>query len=136
MPRPLLEIAGHDALVQMMAQHFKSLGYADIKADIAGWVRPDSIYWVNKPSEKFIPDLTCFNANGKFIILEAETCSTFSDAHTHAQFEIFRAHATKLGGEFHVVVPRQCGTASGRDAINAVARTWAIAMDNVWTPSA
>ena len=129
------ESSEHDKLVLMMAQHFKQLGYSDIKADIPGWTRPDNIYWTNKPDQKYIPDLTCRNLNGILIILEAETGSTLNDDHTKAQFEIFRAHATNSKGRFEVVVPLTCAAGSCRSLIAEQAKIWDVKIDEIWTPS-
>jgi hypothetical protein len=129
------EIIEHDELVLMMARHFKQQGYTDIKADIPGWVQPLSIYWSNNPNKKYIPDLTCVDANGVLIILEAETVNTFRDQHTQDQFTIFRAHATNNNGRFEVVVPRMYMGSDGRTSIRSIASSWGITIDNIWTPS-
>ena len=41
-------------------------------------------------------------------ILEAETASTISDEHTASQWSLFADAAQQSGGEFHVVVPKEC----------------------------
>jgi len=133
--RNITESSEHDQLVLMMAQHFKQLGYSEIKADIPGWTRPENIFWTSDPNKTYCPDLTCFDTNGVFIILEAETCSTFSDMHTKAQFEIFRAHANNKKGRFEVVVPKTCAGAEGRGLISRQVVVWGIKLDSVWTPS-
>ena len=135
MARSITEISEHDQLILMMTRYFKELGYTDIKADLSGWLKPESIYYTNDPNTKYIPDLTCFDTNGIYVILEAETCSTFNDQHTHNQFKIFRDHATNNHGRFEVVVPRVCSGREGRQSINNVANSWGINLDNVWTPS-
>jgi len=119
----------------MMANHFKSLGYENIKADLVGWERPSAIYWKKDSQNKYIPDLTCTNREGKLIILEAETCTSLNTQHTHAQFKLFRAHATNNNGRFEVVVPRFCGVADGRNLISQLAQRWEIVLDSIWTPS-
>jgi hypothetical protein len=129
------EISEHDELVLMMARYFKQLGYTEIKADIPGWTKPDSVYWKSDPSNVYYPDLTCRDTNGVYIILEAETCSTLNDQHTHEQFSIFRAHATNVNGRFEVVVPRLCSGNDARELIRNYARNWSIVLDNIWTPS-
>jgi hypothetical protein len=129
------EISEHDQLILMMARYFQQLGYTDIKADIPGWIKPDFVYWTNDPNNKFYPDLTCFDTAGVFIILEAETCSTISDQHTHDQFNIFRAHATNKNGRFEVVIPRTCVGGDSRELLNKAINSWSIKLDNIWTPN-
>ena len=130
------EIAEHDQLVLMMARYFKEHGFTDIKADIPGWKKPESIYWTNSPQKKYHPDLTCYDPKGVYVVLEAETCSTLSDQHTEEQFRIFRAHATNVNGRFEVVVPRSCqGNEIGKQKIKSIASNWGIVLDAVWTPS-
>jgi len=129
------EISEHDQLVTMMAKYFKQLGYTNIKADIPGWPKPDYIYWTNQPNNRFYPDLTCNDNDRREIILEAETCQTLNDQHTKEQFEIFRAHANKVGGRFEVVVPRMCAGRDTTQLIREIASRWRINLDNVWIPS-
>ena len=129
------EISEHDQLVLMMAKYFQSLGYTEIKADLPGWTRPNPIWWTKAENRKFIPDLTCKDSQGKTIILEAETCSSFNQQHTHDQFQIFRAHASNLKGRFEVVVPKYCAEKEGRQLIQQLAREWGFQLDNIWTPS-
>ena len=133
--RTIEEISEHDQLVLMMAQHFNKLGYTNIKADITGWTKPDFIFWLSNKEKKFFPDLTCRDDNGKFIILEAETCSTLNIDHTKEQFEIFRAHASKQNGRFDVVVPKLCSGNDGRQQIIDYSNKWGIEIDKIWTPS-
>ena len=128
------EISEHDQLILMMARHFSQLGYSNIKADLPGWDKPDYIYWSSNPNKKYYPDLTCKDKNGVYVILEAETCSTLNDDHTHDQFNIFRAHATNLNGRFEVVVPKYCNMNDGRERIKTIAKGWGIIIDNIWTP--
>lgn len=135
MARPIFEVSEHDQLVLMMARYFKDQGFRDIKADLSGWQKPDSVYYTNNPSNKYIPDITCLDTNGLYIILEAETCSTFADTHTHEQFAIFRAHANNTHGRFDIVVPRMCGAVDARQSISNQLNLWGIRVDNIWTPS-
>lgn len=128
------EISEHDQLVLMMARYFKGLGYSEIKADIPGWTQPAGIFWTSSPDKKYVPDLTCKDSEGNFLILEAETCGTLEDAHTREQFKIFRAHANNSGGRFEVVVPKECSGNNTRLKIIQIAKGWGIVLDNVWTP--
>jgi hypothetical protein len=135
MPRFINEIPEHDQLILMMANYFRGLGYTEIKADIPDWEKPNFIYWTNIPERKYFPDLTCRDRNGFFVILEAETCSTLNDQHTREQFEIFRAHADQQQGRFEVVVPIICQGRDARTQIRAIAESWNIRIDQIWTPS-
>ena len=99
------------------------------------WKRPESIYWTSNINKKYYPDLTCKNQHGTVIILEAETCSSLNHEHTKDQFSIFRAHATKLGGRFEVVVPKRCSGYDARNTITQNAARWNIKLDTVWTPT-
>ena len=135
MARPVSENTDHTQLILMMVQYFKSLGYTNIKADITGWSKPEGIYWMSNPNNVYYPDLTCNDTDGIPIILEAETCGSLYDSHTHEQFSIFRAHATNNHGRFEVVVPRLCAGRNARDLITQQAKNWGIHLDNVWTPS-
>jgi hypothetical protein len=130
------EISEHDQLILMMARYFKNEGYTQIKADIPDWPKPDKVFWTNDPNNPYIPDLTCYDNSGIYVILEAETCSTLNITHTQEQFKIFRAHATKNKGRFEVVVPINCNNRSASELIKQQAREWNIILDNIWTPSA
>lgn len=129
------EISEHDQLILMMARHFKQQGFTEIKADMPGWTKPDYIYWTSNKNNRYYPDLTCYDSDGTSIILEAETCNTLSDQHTHKQFEIFRAHANKEKGRFEVVVPISCSGKDARQLISQQADSWGIELDNIWTPT-
>lgn len=138
MTRNFAQQTEHDSLVKMMARHFASLGYLNIRADIDGYDRPESVYWKNTPNVKHIPDLTCNNNNEArtSIILEAETCDSLgNDAHTAEQWNLFSAHALSLKGEFHVVVPRICAELSGYDRAQELADTLEIKITTIWIPS-
>jgi len=127
----------HDALVEMMVNHFAYLGYSDICADIPGYRRPNDIYWTNSPDVRYRPDLTCKknDAQQTLIILEAETCETLESDHTEEQFRLFRANTNQNKGEFHIVVPRSCSGRPGGDFVNEVIRRLRISVDSIWWPS-
>lgn len=138
MSKSFNEQTEHDSLVKMMARYFATLGYLNIRADIEGHRKPESIYWKNRPNVKYIPDLTCNkNDEGKtYVILEAETCDSLTDtAHTAEQWKLFSARARRLKGEFHVVVPRICGELSGSDRAQELADNLEIKITTIWMPS-
>ncbi len=135
MTRFQTELSEHDALVLMMARFFIREGCSDVKADIPGWLRPDGIWWDNKPEHKYFPDLTCTDSNGKLVILEAETCESLATQHTKEQFQIFSAHASNMNGRFEVVVPKICNGKPTNLQVLSLARKWGLTLQNVWTPS-
>jgi hypothetical protein len=130
----------HDSLVKMMAQYFSSLGYTAVKADIEGYSTPLEIYWINKPQERRIPDMTCNKNDPKntLIILEAETCESLTIEHTKEQWKLFASHAKNNNGEFHVVVPNQCtyqsNLVTGEFLAKKVASEIGIVIDHIWWP--
>ncbi|MBM3330703.1 hypothetical protein FJY68_02485 [candidate division WOR-3 bacterium] len=136
MPRTASEVAEHDQLVLMMAMFFQKRGYSDIRADIPGWTTPSEVHWQNQPDQRYYPDLTCRDNAGVFVVLEAESCATLGDEHTHEQFRIFRAYADTNGGRFETVIPSKCGDQDARTLLASHTQRWGIKVDNVWTPSA
>ena len=137
MRRLAVEQTEHDELVRMMANYFKSLGYTEIRADIPEYETPAEIHWTNQPQQRYRPDLTCrMNDTARtLIILEAEICNSLTGEHTTQQFRIFRANATQNRGQFHVVVPRVCGTESGNDRATRFCNRIEIRVDHIWWPS-
>lgn len=100
----------HDQLVYILARHFQSLGYVDVKADHKDYQTPNLI---TLDGISHIPDITCYKSeNGvlKFIVAEAETCDTMpkENPHTQEQWQAFNQYVGKIGGEFHVIVPEEC----------------------------
>lgn len=78
--RTLAESEKHKRIVRITLNHFKDLGYTNLKADLETETLPDQI-------GDHVPDLTC-NKNDEQstpIFLEAETCSTISHEHAEEQ---------------------------------------------------
>jgi len=115
----------HHDLIIMMANHFNSQGYRDIKADAPGWVRPDTIIGTK---QNHIPDLTA-EKDGTTIILVAETSTSIFDAHTLSQWSLFSDAALKSSGQFHIVVPK-----GSRDNVNQRIQSLGITAHEIWTP--
>jgi hypothetical protein len=109
----------------MMANHFNSQGYQNIKADAPGWLRPDII---RGTKQNHIPDLTA-EKNGIMIILEAETSTSIFDEHTVSQWSLFSDAALKDSGQFHIVVPK-----GSRDTVNQRLQSLGIVAHEIWTP--
>jgi hypothetical protein len=126
MQRMLQESKEHQDLVNMMARHFASLGYRNIRADLPGMVAPEVILGTK---QNHIPDLTA-DKNGTRIILEAETGGTISGDHTASQWSLFSDAAKKAGGEFHVVVPKRYRSSAERRLADL-----GLKADNIWTPA-
>lgn len=120
----------HINLIAMMANHFKQKGYQNIKADMDGFLQPEPIS--DGKGNRYIPDLTCTKNDllGTRIVLEAETCGTINDSHTAGQWTAF----ARAQGEFHVVVPKNCGLTSGREKAKARLRDLGITAQEIWTP--
>jgi hypothetical protein len=124
---PPLENGRHRFLIRMMADHFVILGHTDIKADLDGHPQPSQL-------EYHVPDLTARKGNGTFIILEAETRGTIADVHTSSRWRDSYNNARRMGGEFHIVVPRFC---DNKDMIQKVQETLnklSISADEIWVP--
>jgi len=123
----------HDGLVRMLVEHYKKLNYSRITADLSGYERPTLI---RGTLLDHIPDVACVkNAFPPVtIIAEAETGESLRDEHTISQLQLFRSAATKLAGEFHLVVPAVINGQPGR----AVAANWlqhlGISADEIWVP--
>ena len=117
------ESTEHAELITMMVAHFKGLGYSDIRADISGYTQPDQV-------GGHIPDLSCKknDAARTRITLEAETCETIGDDHTASQWRAFAS----ASGEFHLVVPKSCGTESGRSKAQRRLRELGLSADEIW----
>jgi len=98
MKRTAASQTAHDDLVRMMTQHFKSLGYTDIKADIPG--SPARHHQRHHADHR--PDLTCRKNDyrGSLIILEAET-ATPSTFPTQQVSGLSCSAASRCSGEFH-----------------------------------
>ena len=125
MQRNQSESIQHIDLIKMMVSHFRSRGYRNIKADVAGMTRPDVIYGTKK---NHVPDLTA-QRNGVAVILEAETSGSINDGHTASQWSLFADAARNDGGEFHVVVPK-----GYRNYTEQRAADLSINIDTIWTP--
>lgn len=123
----------HANLIKMMATYFQNQGFTDIRADLPGYTQPDLIRGTRGDHQ---PDLTCRRNDvaRRLIILEAETGSTVSDAHTDSQWTLFADAARQTGGEFHVVVPKVVAGRSGHEAAKERARQLGIALSQTWTP--
>ncbi|MBE0448998.1 MAG: hypothetical protein IBX64_13070 [Actinobacteria bacterium] len=119
----------HQNLIRMMAGYFQRQGYTDIRADVTGYSQPAKI-------SDCTPDLTCRKGDHRRtpIILEAETCDTLSDAHTHDQWMAFYHYARSIGGEFYIVVPTLCNNISGRDLVRQRLIHLGISADAIWVP--
>jgi hypothetical protein len=126
MQRNPQESKEHQDLINMMARHFASQTYRNIRADIPGMVTPEVI---RGTKQNHIPDLTA-DKNGTGIILEAETASTISGEHTASQWSLFSDAAKKAGGEFHVVVPKGYRSSAERRLADL-----GLKADNIWTPT-
>lgn len=125
MQRNPTESNQHIDLIRMMVNHFRSEGYHNIKADMAGMTSPDVIYGTKR---NHIPDVTA-QKNGHHVILEAETSGSISDSHTASQWTLFADTARKSGAQFHVVVPKD-----SRSAAEQRAASLSINIDTIWTP--
>lgn len=127
--RTLTESEEHRSLIRMMLNYFRRQGYINLKADLVGENTPD-------PVGEHIPDLTCNknDPNRTFIILEAETCATISDEHTDSQWRTFYREARRLGGEFHLTVPRMCEQTFGDTLARQRLRELGISADHIWHP--
>lgn len=128
--RTSTESVEHRQLIKMMVSHFREQGYTSIKADLGQHAQPTPIG--DRSGTTYIPDLTC-NKNDRArtpIVLEAEICSTINDSHTAGQWRAF-AHAK---GEFHLVVPKNCGSESGRTKARHRLRELGITAEEIWTP--
>ena len=119
----------HDRLIRMMANHFASLGYTEIKAHVSGYNRPDEIYG-------HFPDVACRKNDVKRtpIILEAETCDTIFHEHTDGQWKTFYNEAKRSDGEFHIIVPKTCNGRLGTEMANQKLQQLGISA-TVWKPS-
>lgn len=116
----------HHNLITMMFNHFVGQGYQNIKADVPGKLRPDTIIGTK---ENHIPDLTA-EKNGTKIILEAETANTIFDAHTASQWSLFSSAAATSGDQFHVVVPKE-----SRGSAQQRAAALRVVVHEIWTPA-
>ena len=116
----------HQDLIRMMVRHFKSEGYAGIKADVPEMTTPDLIYGTRM---NHVPDLTA-KKDGSVVIMEAETSGSISDAHTASQWSLFSDAAKKDAGAFHLVVPK-----GFRNAAEQRASSLGIHVDIIWTPT-
>jgi len=126
----------HEQLVRIMASHFEKKGYSNIKADLPGYEQPGNI---RSGAVEHRPDVTCEKNEGgrrRVILLEAETGDSIEESHTASQWKLFRLAADQWGGEFHIIVPRQCGNSAGRDLAQQRLRELGISADEIWTPCA
>ena len=128
----------HDGLVVMMCSHFIAAGCTHLKADVQGYERPAPVPYGGR---SYIPDLTCRKAEGRqpLVVLEAESASTIDDEHTAEQWRAFHCEARRVGGEFHIVVPRTAADGTpGREAVQRRLAELGIPTDEVvvWTPKA
>jgi hypothetical protein len=124
----------------MMANHFQTLGYTGMRADLKGYSEPQLIWWTGREQDAYRPDLTCLKNDAKRtqIILEAETCETIGIEHTRQQWRLFSARAKAIGGEFHVVVPKFCvrhgQQIAGGTLVTELAAEWGITVNRKWWP--
>ena len=93
----------HDGMVKSVADHLASTGHRNIRADIAGFSKPDLIHWKGQ-STGHIPDVT--SVNGVQYLFEVETGDSIGDQHTADQWRLFSASARLNSKRFVVVVPK------------------------------
>jgi hypothetical protein len=125
--RPSSENDRHANLIRMMADHFVILGYADIKADLDGYAQPSQI-------DYHVPDLTATKSNGKLIVLEAETCGTIAGIHTSSKWRDSYNNASRMGGEFHIVVSRFCDSKDMVQSVQETLNKLSISANEIWVP--
>lgn len=105
----------HDTMVKIRANNLKNDGYS-IEADINGYNTPKEI-------NGHIPDIVATKRKEK-IIVEVETCDSYSSNHTKSQYESFDK---VTDAEFHVKIPESCL----KEAKNK-AKEWKISVDKWW----
>lgn len=125
MQRDPKESKEHEDLINMIVRYFINQGFRNIKADVPGIQTPDTIIGTKR---NHVPDLIA-DKNDIRIILEAETSSSIFDDHSASQWSLFSDVSQKIGGEFHIVVPKGDRSASERRAANLGLR-----IDMIWTP--
>lgn len=96
----------HDTLISKALNFLLANKYTNIRADLSGWAKPETISWSNGAGSH-IPDLTAENASIG-LVFEMETQETIFDDHTASQWALFSAFALQHGKEFWVVVPKGC----------------------------
>ena len=89
----------HDRIVQMVANHVRSLGYRPVCADLAGCKQP-------APIDGHIPDVTGYFRGHLGLICEVETSDSISDAHAGSQWSAFSRQAVLSRARFAVAVPK------------------------------
>jgi hypothetical protein len=126
MQRNPQESIEHQDLINMMARHFASQGFQNIRVDAPGKLNPEVILGTK---QNHIPDLTA-DKNNTCIILEAETTSSIFSDHTASQWSLFLDAAKKAGGEFHIVVPKGCRSYAEKRLADLELRA-----NEIWTPA-
>lgn len=117
--------AEHDEMIVALTSHLRHNGHTNVRADIEGYVKPDSIMG-GKAGEGFIPDVT--SSYGKEFIFEVETADSIDEAHTGDQWHSFAADSAACDKNFIVVVPK------GADKQARLrAEILGIAVKDVWT---
>lgn len=122
-----LENDWHRNLIRMMADHFVIIGYTDIKADLDGYTQSSQL-------GHHIPDLSARKSNGTFIVLEAETCETIAHDHATSKWRDSYNNARRMGGEFHIVVPRFCDNKDMVQKVQETLNKLSISVDEIWVP--
>lgn len=121
--------AHHDRMILFMSERLPRLGYHDIQADLEGYELPARIPGL-KHSDR--PDLFCLNSSGRPVIFEVETCNSWDDKHVIGQWTLFRSAADQLNGEFHIVIPRDCGKNRGCLLVKHTLSILEITADKIW----
>ena len=98
----------HDRMLQAVAVHLTSEGWAKVMADVRSYDRPAKIVW-KRPNDGHIRDVT---AHG--IIVEVETADSIGNAHTAEQWRLFAAYAEQHDQASVVVVPTGSKAATKR----------------------
>ena len=131
--RTLVEAVEHDKLVRTLAEHYRSLGYNNIRADLSDWTQP---VLIEGTKQNHIPDVTCQKNDLRRtpIIAEVETGSTISDNHTASQWSLFRDAATKAGGEFHLMVPSGIDRQPGQNVASKRLKLLRLDAEEIWVP--
>ena len=113
----------HDHMVTLAARHLVAKGFRDVRADLAGWSRPQLITWT-RTGRGHRPDLTA--EGSELNLFEAETTDSIFDQHTRDQWMLFATFARESSGKFWVIVPRGSGVAASRrlDELSVGARVW------------
>lgn len=116
------------AVTETMAEVLARSGYADVRADVAGFSPPDIVRGTVRSHR---PCLSA-RAAGRPILVDVFLPEEGEVDHQISRWHLFASAAEQMGGEFHLVVPSWMEGRGGRAWARQVSEACGLPVAKVW----